>query len=455
MLESLKRLFGYSAAKDSLTRQPVFTNLMSTDRELNTHDRKKVIARSRDLAVDSALVKWALERHADYNSRFAFQSQTGIRELDDQIEWIVNDWTQRGRFEITGRHSLSEFIRLVEICRTIDGDVGIIKLADGRVQAIESDRIRTPNDIDHDTKWIHGVKTNAAGAAISYAVHSRERYGNYKLERYVPAENLILHGYYSRFDQVRGVGLLVCAANCFQDIQESFNYALAKAKMMQLFGLKFSRNDEAEPLPAHRQSEIEDRHEERRLALRDKASYLIELQQNEDVESISDTQPSNQFQDYTQMMIMVALKSLNICYSMFDEKHTNFYGSRSAINHYIESCKPKRESNQHLLDHLTRWRLSKEILDGRLVLPDGMTVSDLWFDWTPAGIPWWKPDEEAKGFATVIMNGFDSPSALCRAFGRDYKDIVDERQRDEEYAKARGITFAWMNECIGKTNTGL
>jgi capsid protein len=218
--------------------------------------------------------------------------------------------------------------------------------------------------------------------------------------------------------------------------------------MMQLFGLKFKRNDQAEPLPTNLQGNAEEKSEQRRMALRDKASYLIELAPDEDVESISDTQPSNQFQDYTQLMIMVALKSLNICYSMFDEKHTNFYGSRSAINHYIESCKPKRESNQHLLDHLTRWKLAQEILAGRLILPDDMTVNDLRFDWTPAGIPWWKPDEEAKGFTTVITGGFDSPSAVCRSLGRDFKDIVDERKRDEEYAKANGITFSWMTENI-------
>jgi capsid protein len=316
---------------------------MSVDRELNTHDRKKVIARSRELAVDSALVNWALNRHADYNSRNAFQSQTGNRELDEKIERIIDEWSMRGNFEVTGRHSLAEFMRLVEISRTIDGDIGIIKLADGRVQAIESDRIRTPNDIDSDPEWIHGVKTDAAGAAMSYAVHSRRRYGNYTLERVVPAEHLILHGYYSRFDQVRGVGLLVSAANCFTDIQESFNYALAKGKMMQLFGLTFSYDENSDPLPASMRGNREEISEERRLALRDKASYIVELAPGEKLSSVESQQPSNQFQDYTKLMIMVALKSLNICYSMFDENHTNFYGSRAAINHYIESCKRRGE----------------------------------------------------------------------------------------------------------------
>ena len=133
---------------------------------------------------------------------------------------------------------------------------------------------------------------------------------------------------------------------------------------------------------------------------------------------------------------------------MFDENHTNFYGSRAAINHYIELCQPRRESNQDLLDHLTRWKFSQEILAGRLILPDGMTVSDLWFEWTPVGIPWWKPDEEAKGFISVVTGGFDSYSGVCRMRGRDFKDIIDERKRDEDYAREKGVILPTMTKDV-------
>ena len=446
MFEYLKRLFGYNAAKDSLVRQSVLTNLQSVDREVNTHDRKKLIARSRDLACNSALVDWALQQHATYNSRFTFQSQTGDRDLDEKIEWVVNEWSKPGNFEVTGRHSMQEAIRLIEISRTIDGDIGIMKLIDGRVQIIESDRIRTPNDIDSDPDWTHGVRTDAAGAATAYAVHSRALHGRYELERVVPASNLILHGYYSRFDQVRGIGLLVSAADAFQDIQESFNYALAKAKMMQLFGLKFKRDPNAEPIPSNQIDEAEAKREARRLALKDKASYMIELEQGDDLETIESASPSNEFQEYTKLMMMVALKSLGICYSMFDEKHTNFYGSRAAINQYVELCKPRRASNQHLLEHLTRWRLSKEVLSGRLILPDSMTVNDMLFAWAPCGMPWWKPDEEAKGYLTAITAGLESYSSIARSRGYDFKDIIDERKQDEEYARQNKVILPTITE---------
>lgn len=439
--QSAKRLFRYDIAKESVSRTPPATVLYSEDRELNSYDRKKAVSRSREIPRDFSLAKWALEKHADYTSQFRFQSQTGITELDHRIEQIIGDWSEEGHFEVTGKFSLDEFIRLAEICRTVDGDVGILKLDDGCVQAIEGDRIRTPNDNDFDRQWKHGVKTNAAGAPISYAVHRRTRDGTFEFERDVSARHLILHGYYSRFDQERGIGLLVTAANQFKDIYDIFGYTLSRLKLMQLFGLKFTRGDEQAPLG-----------DDRIIAFKNKASYLVELNPGENIESIESHQPSNESQDFAKTMIMVALKSLNINYSMFDEGHTNFYGSRAGITQYVESCKPKRRKNQRLLKHLTRWKLSKEILAGRLSLPDGMTVNDLRLEWTPAGLPWWRPDEEAKGLLTTITSGFDSYSGVCRTLGKEFKDIILERKQDEEFAKQHNVLLPTM---VDKVNLNI
>jgi hypothetical protein len=74
-----KRLFSYAIAKEPLSLPPTVTTLLSEDRELNTHDRKKAIARSREIPRDFSIVQWALDKHADYTSRFNFQSHTGIK----------------------------------------------------------------------------------------------------------------------------------------------------------------------------------------------------------------------------------------------------------------------------------------------------------------------------------------------------------------------------------------
>jgi capsid protein len=441
--KSIWRLFGYAIAEESLGRRPSSTVLPSPDRELNIRDRQKAISRMRELSHDFSLVKWALKKHVDFVAKYLFQSRTGNEALDNQIEKIISTWSERGNCEVTNRHTLSRLLRIIEICRTIDGDVGILKLADGRIQVIEGDRIRNRNQYNENQKnWKHGVLTDDYNAAVSYAIHRRRTNGDFIFERFVSAEHLILHGYFERYDQVRGIGLLTTAANTFRDVYESFDYALAKAKAMQLFGLKFKRSSEEEALGSA--EDQKKRFEERKLALKGKASYMIELMPDEDMSVIESGTPSTQFQDYTKLMIMVALKSLDICYSMFDEAHTNFYGSRAGITQYVESCKSKREDNQNLLKELTRWKLANEIIAGRLTLPDGMTVNDLVFEWTPAGLPWWRPDEEARGLMTTIQNGFDSYSGVNRSLGREFRDIMRERHADEEFARSLGITLPTM-----------
>ncbi len=439
--------FGYAIAQDGLNRRPPVTDLKSEDRELGEQDRKKAIARSREIHRDFALVSWALRKHVDYVARFTFQSQTGEPELDAKIERIIHNAGKRGHFDVTGRYSLDEFLRLAEVCRTIDGDLGIVKLESGQVQAIEGDRIRNPLGVaENDPEWAHGVKLNEWGGPVGYAVHRRSRgaRGNFEFERFVDARNMILHGYFTRFDQVRGVGLLVSAANTYKDVYDSFDYALAKAKALQMFGLKFKRSAPAGGLGTQTKAEADKAAEQRRLSLRGKASYLVELEGDEELNPIQDGTPSDQFQNYSKLMIMVALKSLDIYYSMFDESHTNFFGSRAGIVQYIESCKPKRQGNQYLLEDWTRWRLALEILHGKLVLPRGMTVDDLWFEWVPAGLPWWKADEEAKGLLTTVTAGFDSYTGVCSQLGRDFKDILLQRKKDEDFARELNINLPTM-----------
>lgn len=446
-LNAAQREFGYAIAKESLSRRPPSMVLLSEDNELGPADRTKAISRARELRHDFALVSWAIRKHVDYVANFTFQSQTDIPELDRQIERIIHEAGKRGNFEVTGRHSLNEFMRINEACRTIDGDVGTVFLADGRVQAIEGDRVRNPPGVaSNNPDWTHGVKTDKCGAPLAYAVHARRRGGNFEFERMVDARNFYLHGYFNRFDQVRGIGLLVSAGNAFQDVGDSFDFALAKAKAMQLFGLKFKRSADADVMGMSDEDKAkhDEAQKQRRLALRGKASYLVELMPDEDIDMIQDQQPSNQFQDYTKLMIMVALKSLDMYYSMFDESHTNFFGSRAGIVQYVESCKPKREGNQNYLDHWTRWKLAMAIMQGRLVLPFGWTVDDLWFEWVPKGLPWWKADEEAKGLLMTVTSGFDSYSGACASLGKDFKDIIIQRKKDEAFARLNDVVLPTM-----------
>jgi len=61
------------------------------------------------------------------------------------------------RHDVSGRHSRQRFVRLMEQRRTVDGDMFMLKVASGHVQAIEGDRVRTPS---------HGAPRNMDTEAV-------------------------------------------------------------------------------------------------------------------------------------------------------------------------------------------------------------------------------------------------------------------------------------------------
>jgi capsid protein len=455
------RLFGYSLAEHDPRRPRVPVSFRSEDWELDESRRGVAVSESRDIFRNFSVARWAVRRHLDFVSRFTFKSKIGDLELDRryaglltknvsddlnrQIEELVWEWSQPENFEVTGRYSLSQFMRLAEAARTIDGDLGVLKIRGGRdagkVQAVEGDRIRNERG-SRSNEWVQGVRLDAAGRATAYRVWERGGFGgnNFANVREISADNMILHGYFDRFDQVRGIGLLFPAVKTLRDLYKGFDYALFKAMISQMMGYKFTvdpnKGFNGEGLT---EDDTDKTTEYRKQVLKEHASFFIELNEGEDMDIVAANTPTNEFQDYSRMMIKVALKALDIPYAMYDETEGKFYGNKSGVLQYVETCRAKREDNEGLLNKLTRWRLNYEVLRGRLKLPGDMTVDDVYFTWTPTGLPWWNMGAEVKEMTALIESGLASETQISQMFGWDYAETQRQRKRDLELRRNLGL----------------
>jgi len=446
-LARIARLFGYDAAQtDSRRRRQPAATLRHEDDHQTPAQRKQIVASARDLDRNFEVGAWAIRKHLDFVSTFTFQARTGSETLDTQLEEFVADWSRPENFDAAARHPLAAFVRLAEARRTVDGDIGLLKLRNGRVQAIEGDRIRDPGW--PATGWRHGVKTDQAGKAIAYAIHRRVRPSGFRLDRIVSARFLYLHGYFQRFDQTRGVGLITPALNRLRDLYESFELALAKAKIAQLFALATFRDD-TDPLgTVSQQADSEDGSGDFTVDF-GRGPFHLDLSREDRAEFLESKSPPAEFRSYSQWMVLVALKALDIPFSFFSEDFTNFYGSRAGLIQYLQSCRSKRESNQRLLDHLTRWRLSLAVLDGEISLPRGVSIERLRFDWVPAGVPWWNPAQEAKGHLMLLGAGLDTPQRICRETGTDFYENIDAIAEAIDYARRRGVDLSFAPQPTG------
>lgn len=437
--------FSYDAVEPKGKRKAPAVDHRAEDLILDGSKRAKLTANARDITRNFSIAKWMIRRHLDYVATFDFHMRTGDDELDDEVERKMGRWFRAPNCDRAGRHPFWRMIRLVEMRRTVDGDCGLLKLTTGQLQAIEGDRIRNPGGATlagDGRNWIHGVKTDPAGRALAYSIH-RRKLGAFEFERTVPAGNLCLHGFFDRFDQVRGISPIDSALNPLRDVYENFDYALAKAKVSQLFAMAFYRQaTEAAGVI----SEVETTGDAETAAEEsDKPKYKVDfgrgpvqldLDPGDDVKIIESAQPSSQFQSFTQQVIAVALKALDIPYSFYDESHTNFFGSRAAWLHYDRACMFKRADVLDLLNRLTTWRLVLMVIDGEITLPAGMSIEDLAWEWVPLGMPWWDPAKEINGDLLAIRAGLDNPQRITKDRGKgDWYDNVDQIAKALKYAR--------------------
>jgi len=445
----------YDATEPKGRRKAPTPTARSEDQILDANKRAKLTANARDIQRNFAIAGWMIRRHLDYVASFQFHSRTGNVELDMQIEQLMEQWFRPYNCDVAGRHRFENLIRLAEARAVVDGDVGLMKLASGHLQAIESDRIRNPIGVSNGFEnWLHGVKVDGAGRALAYSIHRRTSLGTFEQDKIVSAANFCLHGYFDRFDQVRGISPLAAALDPLRDVYEGFTYALAKAKVSQLFAMLITRK--ALDSPGAVSPEIDPETGEP-LDSRGKYSVdfgrgpvLLDMDPNDDAKFLESSTPSTQFQEFSQLMVMVAAKALDIPYSFFDESHTNFFGSRGAWLHYERSCQHKQANLLELLRRLTLWRLTLWLLDGSLTLPKGMTIGDLAWEWVPIGMPWWDPAKEIRGDLMAIAAGLDNPQRITKERGRgDWYDNIDRIAEARAYAKSKNVPLSFNPDALG------
>ncbi len=438
---------GYDAAETRKRRRTSTVDTRGEDKVLKSQDRDRVISDSRNLRRNAAIVAWAIRKHQDYVSTFSFRCRCSagappelremLAQLDDQIEGLVRWWARPLNCDASGRFSLEEQCRLWEGLRTTDGDCFIVKLQDGTLQTIEGDRVRTPNNVGNFTEldpkgFVHGIEIKG-GRPSRYALCEHAEVGGYVLKYLVPESQIYHHGYFERplTEQVRGISPLASAINSFCDIYEATEYALAKMKLSQIFALKLNVSGEADD-PEDGQPFTFDF---------GSGPQSITLPAGDDASFLESKNPSSEFQSFMQTGIQIGLKSLDIPYSFFSENYTNYSGARQALLMYEQSAATKRKRNKQLLTNLTLWRLQMFIADGELVLPDGMKLSDIQFEWVHAGIPWIDPLKEAQADSARVAGNTASRQQLSRERGQDWFDTADELAEELLYLKAKGLAI--------------
>lgn len=282
----------------------------------------------------------------------------------------------------------------MESARIVDGDMLTVRMRNGSVQPIESDRIRNPTHEaigqDAEDGWVNGVKINGYGRPLKYSIHKRKQSG-FEYERTVSARRTINHSFYDRFDQTRGTSPLAPVINSLKDLYESWDYALARTKVEQLFALAITKSDDW----GSGTDDEEDEDDSPRELDFAKGPQILDLDAGESADFLMAKSPAASSQEFWKSMIMMTLKCLNIPYFFYDEKNTNFFGAKSGLTLYLRSVRGWREDVVDWLNEWFCWRLQVGEARGEIKLPAGFDCTDQTnWEFQPLGIEYWNPLQE-------------------------------------------------------------
>ncbi|MFH1603428.1 MAG: phage portal protein [Pseudomonadota bacterium] len=431
----------------------------SEDAELTTSERRTLVATPRDQRRNFAVLSWAIRQHLDFVSRFEFHAGTPSAEFNKQLERLWRYRCRRENWDVAGRFGQAQFTRLLEACRFVDGDCGVLH-ADGALhQAIEGDRITEPTKGAKPAgyvkkEWTHGVQVDPkTGAPLNYCVCTRDG-SSFVYDATVKATDISMLAYLDRFDQVRGVSPLAAAINTVMDVSESLGHALSKAKMHAMLGFFFKRqatNAQDFPVTDADTGEAPDG-DTQRYEFELKSGLKIEGMPGDELDVIESRQPSQEFRDYEEMMIRIILNACDLPYTFWDVRASTYAGQRMDLVRYFKSCETKRDGlieflSEVLRRDLIRWANTPdpETKKPPLFLPTGSKVWEIVADceFVASGVPWVDPLKEVQADMLAVAAGFDTRDAISkRRTGRSYLQNVQQLGREEAAAVEASATIA-------------
>jgi capsid protein len=177
---------------------------------------------------------------------------------------------------------------------------------------------------------------------------------------------------------------------------------------------------------------------------------------NEKLEFVQSNNPSSNFQEFITNVTRIVMLALDLPYSFADSSYTNFWGSKSSVNQYIDNVERKQQPTIEFLNDLVfDFLLPNWILAGDIELPTGYTIDDVrdYCGWQGAGKPTWLMLDAVKDMLLAVQSGLLPPSELVNQYGYNIRDNIDDLADILEYAKSKGLSLPYGNS--NSQNVGL
>lgn len=416
----------------------------SADHHLEvTHDRRDMVDSSRRLVRDNCIPDGMLQRVAENVTGadgLMPQAQTGDENWNKTAEGLFSDWAMR-EADVRRMATLAELQRLIVRTWLRDGDIGLIKRSDGKLQCVLSDQLASPPEKLLDGRFRDGVELDRDGAPVRYYVvddpdadllnpnrrHSAKR-------RVIGSQDFIFLPRREDPEQTRGMPVFAQTEHIFEQLDGLIEAVVVAARMAACYGLVIETP--LGPNTALPQQPGGDGNSYRIENFEPGSVRYLEL--GESLKQLQPAQPTTNFPDFIAALARLCGLQLGLPLELvfIDFSRTNYSSARAAL---LQAYRAFEVMQSYFANHMMRpiweWQVRRWIAQGKL-RPRA--------DWRNAtfiapGWQWIDPVREAQGYALELDLGLSTLGELVRRLGKDFEGLLERRKAEAKKIKAAGL----------------
>lgn len=418
----------YRSASNRRTERETPPRARQADLDLELgRDRSAVVSRMRQLEQDSALAFGMLRatRENTVGSGFGLDPETGDEAWNKAALDLWTGWTRDP--EARGLFSWDELLGLLFVSYLRDGDVGLVLLEDGKVQAIESDLISSPYG-NQGRNLVDGVELDERGRPSKYFVlvedfKSASRIVTRGKYKEIPAESMIFLARRTRLGQTRGLPAFAQIAWLFDQMDGFIEATTVAARMSACFGLVFQTKTKRAGLATETDG---DGNARRRMRV--EPGQIYELEVGEDIKGVQGAQPVTGFTDFLATLSRVSglVLGLPLEIALLDFSRTNYSSARASLLQAHQTWACHQANLRILCSRVYLWKVA-EWIDAGLLAPRGDADAHRWMC---PGWRWVDPEKEVAAAIAAMDANLDTHAATAMRMGREPRGLLKARAKE-------------------------
>jgi capsid protein len=432
-IQGIKTMFGYDAIVDKGRRRSPATGKKHEGYVLPPKDAKKLQGTIYDLVRNDPSANWAFNKYLDYSTNFHFQVDTPDMALNEAVEQAMDDWSKKQNCDITGRDNLKFIIRNWGSGIALDGDSLLAKIRGYKLQGIEADRITNDNISGDVPEYIRKLKTKDGlitdryGKVLKFIICNRVN--NTTRMEYATTykyDDVVFDGTFFRFDQRRGISQFSNALNIYQDIGEIDEAQLIKCKKHAMFGVAIMSDGTESGFNENNiydtDNDGEEDVEESSQTSGPKYDFDIdmglklELSQGDKIDMFESSTPSQEYKEYSELMLRKGFLAFYVPYSFFDSRGSSYSSMRQDRAEFKMSIAPARVRTKNALNDITDWVMPYLKREYNLNIPDNFKE----YEWIPEGEVYLDEGKEVDAAVKRISTGLSDLPLEHKKLGSNF-----------------------------------